>query len=364
MASTVTDHKFMKVALGLARRGLGNVAPNPAVGCVIVKDGQILGRGWTQPGGRPHAETEALAQAGKNARGADAYVTLEPCAHTGQTGPCAEALVASGVARCVIATGDPDPRVAGQGIKILRASGVLVDTGVCEEEAKAINVGFFLKTTERRPLFTLKLATSLDGKIALANGESKWITGPEARTLGHKMRATHDAILVGINTVLADNPSLDCRLPGLENRSPVPIILDSQLRLQTDHRLVQAASSRKPIVFHTIKDAEKESVLTELGVELVHLANTRDVKAVGKELASRGLTRILVEGGGQVHASFLQAGFADRVEHFMAGKVLGGDGKPAIAELGLASLDGAPHLTRVAIRPIGKDILASYIKAE
>src|SRR6266705_1008472 len=221
---SVLDEQAMRAALALARRGLGRVWPNPAVGCAIVKDGRVVGRGWTQPGGRPHAETEALARAGGAAHGATAYVTLEPCCHSGRTPPCADALV-------VAALEDPDPRVVGGGLARLRAAGIAVEAGLCAAEAAEINAGFFQRVRLGRPLVTLKLATSLDGRIATASGESRWITGPAARERAHLLRVTHDAILVGTDTVLADNPQLTCRLPGLGHRSPVRIAIDRELRI-------------------------------------------------------------------------------------------------------------------------------------
>lgn len=364
MASASLDQTYMKAALGLAQRGLGNVAPNPAVGCILVKDGLIVGRGWTQPGGRPHAETVALAQAGDAAKGATAYVTLEPCAHHGQTGPCAEALVSAGIRRCVIAVSDPDWRVAGKGLAILANAGIQTENGVCEIEAAQLNRGFFLRVSQNRPLFTLKIASTLDGRIALENGDSKWITGPEARRYGHMLRAQHDAILVGSGTVLADDPFLDCRLSGLEEQSPLPIVLDGKLKLRPTHKLAQSASRRGTVVFHQSRDKAKENALQDLGVETVAVADTRDLAAIATTLAERGLTRLLVEGGGQVHASFLKAGLADRIEHFSTGKAIGGDGRPAIGALDLASLGDAPHFNLETIRQLGPDMLASYVKAE
>src|SRR5580700_4659831 len=237
MADARLDLGHMRTALGLARRGLGNTWPNPAVGCVIVKDGRVVGRGWTQKGGRPHAETEALARAGKGAKGATAYVSLEPCSHHGKTPPCAEALIAAGVSRVVAAVEDPDPRVSGRGIARLRAAGIAVEAGLCAAEAAELNAGFFCRVAQGRPLVTLKLAASLDGRIATPTGKSRWITGPAARERAHLLRAAHDAVLIGTGTALADDPQLTCRLPGLEARSPVRIVIDRTLRLPATLRL-------------------------------------------------------------------------------------------------------------------------------
>ncbi len=241
-AGRCVDLRAMRAALALARRGLGTVWPNPAVGCVIVsKDGRVVGRGWTQPGGRPHGETEALRRAGEAARGATAYVSLEPCCHWGRTPPCTDALIAAGVQRVVVALEDPDPRVAGEGVRRLRAAGLAVETGLCAAEAAEINAGFFGRLRLGRPLVTLKLATSLDGRIATRLGESQWITGPPARERAHALRAAHDAIMVGTGTVIADDPQLTCRLPGLTHRSPVRIVIDRHLRIPPTMRLIAGA---------------------------------------------------------------------------------------------------------------------------
>src|SRR5580700_3393612 len=241
MADAPFDLPHMRAALALARRGLGSTWPNPAVGCVIVNDGRVVGRGWTQKGGRPHAETEALQRAGVAAKGATAYVSLEPCSHHGKTPPCAEALIVARIARVVAAVEDPDPRVSGAGIARLRDAGVKVETGLCADEAAELNAGFFCRVKHGRPLVTLKLATSLDGRIATPSGESRWITGEAARERAHLLRATHDAVLVGTGTALADDPLLTCRLPGLADRSPVRIVLDRNLRLPATLRLFTEA---------------------------------------------------------------------------------------------------------------------------
>jgi len=364
VATTSSDIRFMKTALGLARRGLGRVAPNPAVGCVIVRDGITVGRGNTQPGGRPHAEVVALAEAGEAARGATAYVTLEPCSHTGQTGPCAEALIGAGISRVVCATGDPDERVSGRGFDMLRDAGIEVVTGLLQAEADRINAGFFLKAREGRPLFTLKMASSMDGRIALGSGESKWITGPEARAYGHLLRAQHDAILIGTGTLLADDPMLDCRVKGLEGRSPVRILLDRTLKITPQHKLVATAKQIPTLILCEHGNEAGKAGLEACGVEVIALDDLNDMFAIAKALGARGLTRVLVEGGGQVHASFLKADLADRVEHFMAPKLIGSDGKAALGNLGLAALGHAPHLTCVSIRRLGADILASFDKPE
>lgn len=351
----------MALALRLARRGLGSVWPNPAVGCVLVRDGEIVGRGWTQPGGRPHAEAEALRAAGALARGATAYVSLEPCAHEGQTPPCADALLAAGIGRAVIAVEDPDPRVSGRGIARLRAGGIEVLTPLCADAAVALNQGFFLKVREGRPLFTLKLAASLDGRIATASGESRWITGSPARDRGQWLRASHDAVLIGSATALADNPELTCRLPGLARATPVRIVLDRRLRLPLRSRLVATAREHPLWLLTTsaMADPAREQALLAAGAEVIRLADAADnigsARAVAACLAARGLTRVLIEGGAQVAAVFLAAGLVDVIEWMQAPILIGGDGLPAVAPLALASLAAAPRYQSCAGRPIGCD---------
>jgi diaminohydroxyphosphoribosylaminopyrimidine deaminase/5-amino-6-(5-phosphoribosylamino)uracil reductase len=366
----------MAAALALARRGLGRTAPNPAVGCVLVRPGPVggpvggtvVGRGWTQPGGRPHAETEALARAGAAARGAIAYVTLEPCAHTGRTPPCADALVAAGIGRAVVALGDPDPRVDGKGNARLRAAGIAVTEGVCAAEAAALNEGFLLRQRHGRPLVTLKLATTLDGRIALASGESRWITGPAARRRGHLLRAEHDAILVGSGTALADDPDLTCRLPGLEDRSPLRIVADARLRLPSNARLVRGAAE-VPTWLATVEGhpAEGLAPYQAAGVEIVPVdagpGGGLEATSLLSALGARGLTRLLVEGGGRLAAALLEAGLVDRLAWFRAGAVIGGDGRPAVAGLALRELAAAPRFRREAVLPLGDDLLETYVRA-
>ncbi len=355
------DTHHMRHALRLASRGLGRVAPNPAVGCVVVSGEEtVVGRGWTAEGGRPHAETRALAQAGEAARGATAYVTLEPCAHHGATPPCAEALIAAGVARVVVAVEDPDPRVNGRGIERLRAAGISVTCDVLGYDAARLNAGFFLRVREERPLVTLKIASSLDGRTASAGGESRWITGEEARRLGHLLRAQHDAILVGIETALADDPLLTCRIAGLERFSPVRIVLDTRLRLPATSRLAQSARLHPTLLFTT---SEGGAPLAEAGIEIVRVQRDArgrpEIAAVLQLLASRGITRLLVEGGAGVHAAFLDRGLVDRVEFFRSPLVLGGGGHPAIDALAALSLSEAPRFAPAGLLQAGSDLLES-----
>jgi diaminohydroxyphosphoribosylaminopyrimidine deaminase/5-amino-6-(5-phosphoribosylamino)uracil reductase len=364
----------MRSALALARRGLGRVWPNPAVGCVIVAPrgrdgdgGRVVGRGWTQPGGRPHAETEALARAGSAAKDATAYVTLEPCAHLGKTPPCADALIRAGVTRVVVAVADRDPRTAGQGIASLRAAKIDVIENVLAAEATELNAGFFMRLAQGRPLVPLKLATALDGRIATSSGESQWITGERARARAHLMRAEHDAILIGAGTAIADDPLLTCRLPGMADRSPIPVIVDGGRRVPDSAKLFKNARERKTILAtRASTDETKKSLvsLTDNGVEVLEVpADTPghvDLAAMLRALGDKGLTRVMVEGGGGMGAALLRLGLVDRIAWFRAPMVLGGEGIPAVASLELAKLADAPAFERTSLETLGDDLLETY----
>ena len=358
---------MMRAALALARRSLGRTWPNPAVGCVIVKDGHVIARGRTQDGGRPHAEVDALRQAGEGARGATVYVTLEPCSHFGKSPPCADALMRAGVACVVSAMEDPNPVVNGQGHARLREAGIAVEVGEGAREAAEINAGFLMRLRAGRPLFHLKLASSLDGRIATATGESKWITGEAARADGQRLRATHDAILVGIGTVSADDPELTCRLPGLGRYSPVRIVLDSRARLSPDCKLARTAHDT-PVWLICTSDAPAgaREALRAKGVEIIEVAATGDgrvdVAAMAQALGSRGLTRVLIEGGGQVAAAFLKAALIDRITSYRAGIVLGADGRSAVGALAFDRLDFAPRFRLVSARSLQGDTVESWTR--
>jgi diaminohydroxyphosphoribosylaminopyrimidine deaminase/5-amino-6-(5-phosphoribosylamino)uracil reductase len=358
------DIAHMRAALALARRGLGRVWPNPAVGCVIVNDGRVVGRGWTQPGGRPHAETEALARARHAARGATAYVSLEPCSHHGKTPPCAEALIAAGIARVIAAVEDPDPRVSGRGIARLRNAGIAVESGLCAVEAAELNAGFSSRIKAGRPLVTLKLATSLDGRIATASGESRWITGPAARDQAHLLRATHDAVLVGAGTALADDPQLTCRLPGLGDRSPLRVVVDRQLRLPATLRLFTDAHVVPTWVATAASaDPSRRAALAMRGVKVIEAETAAagiDLAALLQQLGGEGLTRLLVEGGGQLAAALLRARLVDRLVWMHAPLAIGGDGIPAIAALELRQLAGAPRFGLLSREAAGDDVIDTY----
>lgn len=366
---TPVDRAAMATALALGRRGFGRVWPNPAVGCVILDaGGAVAGRGWTQPGGRPHAETEALARAGRRARAGTAYVTLEPCSHHGHTPPCADALIAAGVARVVAAIADPDDRVAGRGLNRLEAAGVAVKVGLCAPEARFDQAGFLMRVERGRPLVALKTATSLDGRIATASGDSKWITGAEARRIGHMLRAEHDAILVGVGAALADDPRLDCRLPGLEAASPLRIVVDSTLRLDPKLDLAAAARTRPTWVFcRANPDAGRRGRLEALGVRVIETAGDAegrvDPAAVAAALGAEGLTRVLIEGGGKIAAGFLAAGLVDRIHAFRAPAAIGADGMAAIGPLGLDRVADAPRFRRRAVWTVDDDLAELYVRA-
>ena len=357
----------MNIALALARRGLGNVWPNPAVGCIIVRDGRVVGRGWTQPSGRPHAETEALAQAGHLAAGATAYVSLEPCSHTGETPPCASALIDAGIGKIVVAIEDPDLRVRGNGTKMIRAAGIEVLEGIQQEQAARLNAGFISRVTRDRPAITLKLATTLDGRIATRTGQSQWITGQGARDAAHGLRARHDAILVGSGTVLSDDPALTCRLPGLSMNNPVRIVLDGRLRTSTTHQLVLTASDTPTwIITREDHDPDNAAKIRKMGAEIL-IAPTNDddhidVSWTVQELADRGLTRVLIEGGAAVAGAFVGADLVDEISWFRASSIIGGDGRTAIDGFELESLDHAPKFEHTGTVEYGTDSLATYLR--
>lgn len=363
----MNDEHFMGIAIGLARRGHGNVSPNPSVGCVIVRDGGIVGRGWTQPGGRPHAETQALGRAGAAANGATAYVTLEPCAHQGKTPPCAQALIDAGIKHVVIGTGDPDPRVQGGGVSMLADAGIEVTENIRTEEAREVAIGFLMRIEKSRPLVTVKLATTLDGRIATATGDSQWITGPVSRAMGHGLRARNDAILVGSRTALLDDPTLTCRLPGLDRASPIRVVVDARLVLPLTHKLVATATETPTwILTRADGDAARRQAFKDAGVLLIDTGLDADgnidlVEGLGA-LAALGVTRLMVEGGGRIIAGLLRADLVDRLVWFRASSLIGGDGVAAVAGFGVQALDGAANFVKVSTRPAGGDIVETYMR--
>jgi diaminohydroxyphosphoribosylaminopyrimidine deaminase/5-amino-6-(5-phosphoribosylamino)uracil reductase len=354
------DNRFMSLALTLGRRGLGNAWPNPAVGAVVVNGDVVVGRGWTQPGGRPHAEVEALRRAGAAARGATLYATLEPCSHHGQTPPCVDAILAAGVARVVSALEDPNPKIAGEGHARLRQQGVTVDVGLGAEEALRAHAGHFRRVRDGRPHVTLKLAVSADGKAGLPGRKPAAITGEAARTRVHQMRASNDAVLTGIGTVLADDPQLTCRLPGMEQRSPVRVVLDSALRLPPGSKLAGSATRTLDWVF--VDEAARpqhEEALTRAGVEVLRAPATNgrlDLAAVLRALAGRGITRVMVEAGPILSAAFIAADLVDEAALFRSGDPLG-EGIDALEGMPLSALTLSPRLRLVSSEQVGNDTL-------
>ncbi len=361
-----TDKRYMALALSLGQRGQGTCWPNPAVGCVIVRDGRIVGRGWTQPGGRPHGETEALAQAGEAARGATAYVSLEPCAHHGKTPPCAEALIAAGVSRVVSAIEDSDPRVAGQGFALLRDAGIEVTTGVLADKAARDHAGFFLKTEQGRPFVTLKLASSFDGRIATATGHSQWITGPKARRDVHAMRARHDAVMVGAGTARADDPSLTVRDLGIEAQ-PVRVVVSRHLDIPLIGQLARTAAQIPLWLCHgPSPDAERARAWEGLGATLIPCAlkdHQIDAFDLLQQLGQAGLTRVYCEGGAALASSLLAEDLVDELVGYTAGLTIGAEGLSAIGSLGLETLETARRFELIETRAIGPDVLHRWARS-
>ncbi len=358
-----TDNNHMRHALALGARGSGRVWPNPAVGCIIVKDGRIVGRGRTGDGGRPHAETIALAQAGISSTGATAYVTLEPCSHHGKTPPCADALVESGITRVVIATNDPDPRVSGRGIERLKSSGIVVSTGILEDQAKTAHQGFFTRIAKSRPMVTLKLAASFDGRIATLTGESQWITGPDSRRMVHAMRARHDAVMVGGGTARADDPTLNVRDIGIEHQ-PVRVIWSRHLDIPLQGKLAQTARELPLWIIHS-EDANPDicRAWQGLGARLFPCASNQnqiDPSSAMQALGEAGLTRVFCEGGGTLAASLLSSGLVDELVTFTAGIGIGAEGQPMLGAMGLHRLSRAPRFELVATRNIGADTMTRW----
>ena len=354
------DLAFMIRAVRLGHRALGTTAENPPVGCVIVKDGVIIGLGWTQPGGRPHAEVEALRMAGAAAQGATAYVTLEPCAHHGRTPPCAEALVKAGIVRVVAAVGDPDPRVSGGGFAILRQAGIRVETGLGREDALSDLAGFLTRIVNKRPYVLLKLALSADGKIAETAGKRTAITGPEVKARTHLLRAEADVILVGLGTVLADDPELTCRLPGLEDRSPIRVVADSRGAIPSGSHLVRTAGN-VPLWLLSLAGTPAPE-----GVDILACAPGAaggiDLTDGLARLAARGVNRVLAEGGARLARGLIEAGLVDELQLFQSLKLLGPQGVDGFAGMPFAEV-------MAGFRPgseetLGNDRLSVYVRPD
>ena len=349
-------------ALRLAAFGRGRTSPNPMVGAVLVKDGRIVGAGWHRKAGTEHAEIHALRMAGDLARGATLYVTLEPCSHTGRTGPCARAVIEAGVRRVVAAMEDPNPLVHGNGLQMLREGGVEVSCGLMEEEARRLNEAFVVWVTEKRPFVTLKMAMTLDGKTATAGGESKWITGEASRLRGHVLRDESDAILVGIGTVLADHPSLTTRLPDGNGKNPLRVILDSKARMPFDEPMLRDGAA--PVLIATTESVPEENLrrLREAGAEILTAGKgpSVDLPILLRNLGERSICSLLVEGGSTVHFSFLSAGLADKMCAFIAPKLFGGkEATPAVGGTGFLHLADAARLTDIKTEILDDDFCVS-----
>lgn len=360
------DEQYMEQALALAAKASGRTSPNPVVGAVIVRDGQVVGQGWHRQAGTPHAEIHALQQAGELARGATIYVTLEPCSHHGRTGPCTEALVKAGISKVVAAITDPNPLVAGQGLDKLRSAGIDVEEGVLSSQAAKLNEIFIKWISCRMPFGALKTAMTLDGKIATHTGHSKWITGPPARQRVHMLRDRFDAILVGIGTVLADDPQLTTRLPE-GGRNPVRIIVDSMARTPLNAKVVN--DGQAPTIIAVTADAPQDKIaaLQEKGVEVLTIANSPegiDLRRLFKALGEKGITSILIEGGAKINAAALAANLVDKVYWFIAPKIIGGSTAPGpVGGLGVTMLDDASLLEDISTEIVGDDILISaYVR--
>ncbi|MEN6349003.1 MAG: bifunctional diaminohydroxyphosphoribosylaminopyrimidine deaminase/5-amino-6-(5-phosphoribosylamino)uracil reductase RibD [Syntrophomonas sp.] len=365
------DQKYMQKALKLAAQGLGRTSPNPVVGALIVKDGEILGQGFHHKAGTPHAEINALGSAGSHdVSGSTMYVTLEPCSHQGRTPPCAPALVKAGIKRVVVATLDSNPQVAGQGIKILEDAGIETVVGVLQEEATRINEIFFKYIQNRQPFVCLKAAMTLDGKIASFSGDSRWITGESSRSFVHQLRNTYDAIMVGIGTVLADDPMLNTRLEIEDRRNPVRVIIDGNLDMPLDSNIVQTSGEQRTIVFTSeANDKSKAKLLQSLGLEIIEMegeSSRLPLEKALKVLGEMGICSILLEGGAEVNAYMLEHGLVDKVHWFIAPKIIGGRTSPSpVGGKGIQYMNEALNLKDIEIMHFDNDIcITGYLKGE
>ena len=363
-----TAEEFMARALRLARKGLGRTSPNPVVGAVIVKGSKVIGSGWHRRAGEPHAEVLALDEAGRRARGADLYVTLEPCCHHGRTPPCTEAIIEAGVKRVFVAATDPNPKVKGGGIKALRKAGIEVSSGILEEKALALNEVYVKYITTGRPFVTLKLATTLDGRIALGSGKSRWITGEKSRSRVHRMRAASDAVMVGIGTVLADDPELTVRNEKkgekggvVKGRTPLKVIVDSALRMPLSARVFKGAEGGGVLIYTTAAaDGRKIKWVRRTGADVVVVPMSKDgvdLRWVMDDLGRKEVTSVLAEGGSRLAAALVRGRIADKAALFLAPSFFGGDATASLSSLGLKTIGKSPRLTRVTTKKVGEDIL-------
>ena len=355
------DEKFMSEALKIAKNAVGRTSPNPLVGAVIVKDGRIIAEGWHRKAGTPHAEIHALNMAGELAKNSTLYVTLEPCSHFGRTPPCANKIVESGISRVVVATLDPNPKVAGRGIKILQDAGIKVDVGILENDAKILNEVFFKWVTKKIPFVTAKFACSIDGKISTVSGESQWISCEESRKFTHKLRDINDAIMVGVGTVLADNPSLTTRLENF-GKNPVRVVVDSLAKTPSDSKIIRDGLSETILAVTENAPTEKIEALKNFGAEIIFCGSGDkvDLKILMRELAEREITSVLVEGGGTLHFSLLKENLVDKIFAFVAPKIIGGkNALTAVEGEGFEKLSDAVQLENLTAEKLGEDILIS-----
>ncbi len=360
MSSAGAHERLMRRALSLARKGVGRTSPNPAVGCVIVRDGSIVGEGWHRKAGTPHAEVHALRMAGDLARGADVYVTLEPCAHFGRTPPCADALVAAGVGRVFVGMVDPNPRVAGKGMEILQTAGIAVTVGICEQECQLLNESFVKQVTTGLPFVILKSALTLDGKTATANGDSRWITGERSRRLVHRLRDQVDAIMVGVGTVVADDPQLTVR--HLRGRDPLRVIVDSGLRMPATARVLNQESTADTLVATTVNGSDRGAALRANGAELLVCKERNgrvDLVDLLRHLGARGVQSILLEGGATLAGEFVRQGLVDKVMFFYAPKLVAGEGRGLFSGMGAEMMAESIALNGVRIARVGDDVLVT-----
>jgi diaminohydroxyphosphoribosylaminopyrimidine deaminase / 5-amino-6-(5-phosphoribosylamino)uracil reductase len=354
------DRYFMRLALRLGRRGLGRTSPNPPVGAVVVRHGYVIGRGFHARAGEPHAEVLALRQAGARARGATLYVTLEPCAHVGRTPACAVAVQAAGISRVVIGTRDPNPNVAGDGAGKLRRAGIDVQVGIEREASEELIAAFRKHVTASLPLVTLKLAASLDGRIATESGDSQWITGAAARAEAHRLRDRHDAVLVGVETVIRDDPALTCRFPG--GRDPLRVVVDRRLRIPEGARVLTNEASAGTVIATAARGGGKLGRLRARGVRVVRVPEDSggvSLRQVLRWLSSHGVSSVLIEGGAAVAASALKARLVDRIVFFYAAKLIGGDGRPMIDALGVKAMRNVLVLDDLHVRRLGRDLMVT-----
>ncbi len=351
--------KMMRRALSLARKGVGRTSPNPAVGCVIVRDGAVVGEGWHKKAGTPHAEVHALRQAGDRARKADVYVTLEPCSHFGKTPPCADALVEAGVARVFVGMVDPNPLVSGNGIGRLRGAGVEVIAGILEKECGRINEAFVKHVTTGLPFVILKSAMTMDGKTATSSGDSKWITSEKSRGYVHKLRAVVDGIMVGVGTVIADDPQLTCRAAG-KRKDPVRVIVDSRLRIPAGARILRLESESKTCIATVLRHSEKIDDLRKLGVEIISCREKDgrvDLLDLFRILGGMGIQSLLLEGGRELAGEAVRLGLIDKFLLFYAPKLVGGEGHGLFGGMGANRMSEARKLRDLQIHRFGEDFM-------